>query len=147
MLLSGLFDPFHLTLGVISCLLVAWLSTDLLFHDRGKSDATRLRELGRFIAYLPWLMKEIVLSTLHVTYIALHPRMRELIDPKIICFRTRIKSEIGQVAFANSITLTPGTITVRVSDDEFIVHALSRKTAEGLPGEMEERLLRVFGTE
>jgi len=146
-LLSGLFDPFHLTLGFLSCLLVARLSADLLFHDKAKSGRARLRELVGFIAYLPWLLKEIVLSTIHVAILALHPRMRERIDPKIIRFRTRIKSEIGQVAFANSITLTPGTITVRVSDDEFIVHALSRHTAEGLPGEMEERLLRIFGEE
>ena len=144
MLLSGKFDAFHLTLGVLSSLLVAFLSADLLFHDKGKGDRQRLRELGCFIAYIPWLLKEIVLSTLHVAYLALHPRMRELIDPKVIRFRTRIKSELGQVVFANSITLTPGTITIKTVDGEFFVHALSRKTAEGVPGEMEERVRRIF---
>ncbi|MFC1513175.1 Na+/H+ antiporter subunit E [Thermodesulfobacteriota bacterium] len=145
MLLSGKFDVFHLTLGVLSSLLVSFMSADLLFHDQSKSDSRRMRELGRFIAYLPWLGKEIVLSTIHVAYLALHPRMLELIDPQVMQFQSRIKNEIGQVMFANSITLTPGTITIQEEDGEFLVHALSSKTADGLPGEMEERLLRIFG--
>jgi len=147
MLLSGKFDAFHLTLGVLSSLLVSFLSSDLLFHDKEKSDVRRQRELWRFILYLPWLCKEIVLSTIHVAYLALHPGMKKMIQPHVLSFKTRIKSEIGQVVFANSITLTPGTITIQVEDGEFLVHALNRKFAEGLPGEMEERLLRVFGEE
>lgn len=147
MLLSGKFDAFHLTLGVFSSLLVSFMSADLLFPDKNKSDARRWRELRRFVAYLPWLGKEIVLSTIHVTYLALHPRMRELIEPQVMHFKTRIKSEIGQVVFANSITLTPGTITIQEEKGEFLVHALNRQFADGLPGEMEERLLRVFGDE
>jgi multicomponent Na+:H+ antiporter subunit E len=51
------------------------------------------------------------------------------------------------VALANSITLTPGTITIRIEDDIFYVHAINRKAAEGLPGEMEDRLARVFERE
>lgn len=103
--------------------------------------------LWRFITYLPWLGKEIILSTIHVAYLALHPGMRRLIEPQVLHFKTRIKSEIGQVVFANSITLTPGTITIQVENGEFLVHALNSTFAEGLPGKMEERLLRVFGEE
>lgn len=145
MLLSGLFDAFHLTLGVFSSLLVSFMSADLLFPGKTKSDSQRWRELRRFVAYLPWLCKEIILSTVHVAYLALHPRMAELIEPQVMQFKSRIKSEIGQVVFANSITLTPGTITIQAEKGDFLVHALSRKVAEGLPGEMEERLLRIFG--
>lgn len=145
LLLSGKFDAFHLALGLLSSLLVSFMSADLLFHDQGKSDSRRCRELWRFILYMPWLCKEIIVSTVHVAYLALHPGMRQLLEPQVIRFHTRIKSEIGQVVFANSITLTPGTITIQVEDGEFIVHALNSKFAEGLPGEMEERLLRIFG--
>ncbi len=141
-ILSGKFDLFHLTLGVISSGLVALLSHDLLFKDRTQKN--RLVEVSRFVQYIPWIMGEIVKATLHVVYLALHPRMKDLIDPKIIRFRTKLKSKVGRVAFANSITLTPGTITIRIVDDEYHVHALSRKVADGLPGEMEERLHRVF---
>jgi multicomponent Na+:H+ antiporter subunit E len=95
----------------------------------------------------PWLLYQIVLSTLHVTFLALHPRMKDQIDPTIVTFKTKLKSNLGKVALANSITLTPGTITIRVEGQVFYVHAISRKAAAGLPGEMEERLAKVFERE
>ena len=141
-LLSGKFDLFHLTLGVLSSGIVALLSSDVLMKDAGKSD--RLVIAFRFISYVPWLLYQIILSTLHVTFLALHPRMVDQIDPTIVTFKTKLKSNIAMVALANSITLTPGTITIRVEDGVFYVHAISRKAAAGLPGEMEDRLARVF---
>jgi len=141
-LLSGKFDLFHLTLGILSSALVALLSSDILMHDPGKRD--RLAITFRFICYVPWLLYQIVLSTFHVAFLALHPRMRDHIDPTIVTFKTKLKSTIAQVALANSITLTPGTITIRIEDNVFYVHAISRKAAAGLPGEMEDRLARVF---
>jgi multicomponent Na+:H+ antiporter subunit E len=92
-------------------------------------------------------LKEIVLSTLHVTWLALHPSMKEKIDPRMVNFKTRLKSDVARVTLANSITLTPGTITVRVEGDVFTVHALSDKVASGLPGEMEDRIARIFTEE
>ena len=141
-LLSGKFDLFHMTLGVISSALVSALSGDILIHDTRKND--RLAVAFRFICYIPWLLYQIVLSTIHVAYLALHPKMLRRIDPTIVTFRTKLKSNVAQVALANSITLTPGTITIRVVDGVFYVHAISRKAAAGLPGEMEDRLARVF---
>jgi len=140
--LSGKFDPFHLTLGVLSSGLVALMSTDILMRDTRKND--RLILTYRFICYIPWLLYQILLSTLHVTFLALHPKMIDRIDPTIVSFKTKLKTSIGQVALANSITLTPGTITIRIEDGVFYVHAVSRKAAAGLPGKMEERLARVF---
>jgi multicomponent Na+:H+ antiporter subunit E len=145
LLLSGKFDLFHLTLGVISSLLVSWMSSDLLFIDRTKKG--RLIEVWRFILYIPWILKEIVLSTLHVTWLALHPAMKDKIDPRMVNFKTSLKSDAARVTLANSITLTPGTITVRVEDDVFTIHALSDKVAADLPGEMEERIARIFTEE
>jgi multicomponent Na+:H+ antiporter subunit E len=141
-LLSGKFDLFHLTLGVLSSGLVAWLSTDVLMLDSKKND--RLAIAFRFISYVPWLLYQIVISTLHVTFLALHPKMLKQIDPTIVTFKTKLKSNIAKVALANSITLTPGTITIRIEHDVFYVHAISRKAAAGLPGEMEDRLAKVF---
>ncbi|MCP3677195.1 MAG: Na+/H+ antiporter subunit E [Deltaproteobacteria bacterium] len=141
-LLSGKFDLFHLTLGVISSILVAALSSDLLFHEKKRGG--RLAETCRFLCYIPWLLYEIVLSTLHVTFLALHPRMRSLIDPKVVTFKTTLENDFSRVTLANSITLTPGTITILIQDGEYYVHALSRKAAEGLPGEMENRVARIF---
>jgi multicomponent Na+:H+ antiporter subunit E len=142
LLLSGKFDLFHLALGVISSLLVSWMSSDLLFMDRTKKG--RLMEVWRFILYIPWVLREIVLSALHVTWLALHPAMKEKIAPRIVNFKTTLKSDAARVTLANSITLTPGTITVRIEGDVFTVHALSDKAASSLPGEMEERIARIF---
>ena len=143
-LLSGRFDAFHLVLGVISCSIVAYFSGDLLF------DSPKIRGLLglwiRFIQYIPWLIYQIFLANLHLMYLTFHPRMMDLIDPQIFKFRSKLKSDLSLVTFANSITLTPGTITVRVSiDGDFSIHAIDKKSKEGLPGEMESRIGRVFG--
>ena len=140
-LLSGKFDLFHLTLGVISSALVSFLSADLLMYEQGRN---RIATGVRFLLYLPWLLYQIVLANLHVTFLALHPKMKDRIDPTIVTFKTKLTTDIAKVALANSITLTPGTITVRIEDQVFYVHAISRKAAAGLPGEMEERLAKVF---
>ena len=143
-LLSGRFDSFHLTLGVISCFIIAYFSGDLLFES---SNVKGSFDLGiRFTKYIPWLLYQIFLSNLHVLYLTFHPKMMDLIDPKVFRFRSRLTSDLSLVTFANSITLTPGTITVYVSmDGAFSVHAIDQKSREGLPGEMEERIARVFG--
>jgi len=142
---SGRFDAFHLTLGVISCALVAFFSGDLLFPRAPNPRQTLVMWL-RFPAYLPWLMWQIILANLHVLRLVFHPRMRQLIDPHIIHFRSELKSEMALVAFANSITLTPGTITVRCSPDgDMAVHAIDQDCAEALPGEMERRVAHAFG--
>ncbi len=141
-LLSGKFDLFHLTLGVISSALVSFLSADLFMYD--PKSKNRLATGLRFLFYIPWLLYQILLSTLHVTFLALHPKMKDQIDPTIVTFKTTLKTDIAKVALANSITLTPGTITIRIEDQIFYVHAISRKAAAGLPGEMEERLAKVF---
>jgi multicomponent Na+:H+ antiporter subunit E len=143
-LLSGRFDSFHLTLGLISCAIVSYLSSDLLFsapRPRGL-----LSQWSRFIRYIPWLMVEIIKANLHVTYLVFHPRMMELIDPRIIKFRSKLKSDLALVTFANSITLTPGTITVDISiDGDFKVHAIDKASGDPLPGAMEANIAKAFG--
>ena len=143
-LLSGKFDAFHLTLGLISCAIVSYLSSDLLFPSleiRGFWG-----QCFRFARYIPWLMLQIMKANLHVLYLTFHPRMAELIDPKIVRFRSRLESDLALVTFANSITLTPGTITVDVSTHgDFRVHAIDEASGDPLPVEMEERIAKAFG--
>lgn len=143
LLLSGKFDPFHLSLGVISCAIVAFLSSDLLFPSpilKGK-----LTVFLRWLCYLPYLTIELYKANIHLVYLSLHPRMMDLIDPRIIKFKSTLDSELGLVTFANSITLTPGTITVNVSSDgDFKVHAIDKACADSLPGEMEIKIAKVF---
>jgi len=141
-LMSGYFDFFHIPLGIISCTLVAYISHDLLFKDI-KSKNKHI-EVIRFIKYLPWLLYQIVLANLHVAYLALHPNMPKLIDPHIIKFKTKLKKDMSLVTFANSITLTPGTITVLIKEGYYYVHAIDRFVAESLPGDMEKRVGHIY---
>jgi len=141
MLLSGKFDAFHLTLGVICSVLVAYLFHDLLFANVRVGDMRVVA--ARFIAYIPWLIQQIVLSNIHVASLVLRRRMP--IDPQIVKFKTKLETDISFVTLANSITLTPGTITMDIKDGVFYVHALSRKVAEELnAGDMEDRVAHIF---
>jgi len=98
---------------------------------------------ARFIAYIPWLIQQIVLSNIHVASLVLRRRMP--IDPQIVKFKTKLETDISFVTLANSITLTPGTITMDIKDGVFYVHALSRKVAEELnAGDMEDRVAHIF---
>ncbi|MBG91031.1 MAG: cation transporter [Actinobacteria bacterium] len=142
--LSGFFDSFHLTLGIISSAMIAAWSGDILFKDLSKSAIQRLIQAGQFFQYVIWLLYEVVMANLHVTYLAFHPNVTQEIDPVMIRFKSNLKSEVAQFILANSITLTPGTVTVRITDSEFLVHSISRQAAEGMPGIMEKKIKRIF---
>ena len=139
---SGRFDLFHLSLGLISCVVVTLLSGDLL-PELGKPGL--LRTWLRFARYVPWLLFQILLANLHILRLVYHPRMMERIDPHLVRFHTTLETEVALVTLANAITLTPGTITVRLAlDGEFEVHAIDRPSGEALPGAMASRVARVF---
>lgn len=140
---SGKFDLFHILLGLGSCLMVSAVSTDLLFP--GTLSLRLFICWARFIAYIPWLFNQIFLANLRLLYLSFHPRMLELINPKIIRFNSRLKTDISRTTFANSITLTPGTITVYADVlGTFAVHCIDDQSGEALPGEMENKIAKVF---
>ena len=143
--LSGKFDAFHLTLGVVSCAIVAFASGDMLFS--AKNDPKRLpKQWLRFIIYVPWLLYQIFRANIHVMRLVFHPRMMDLINPQMVEFNSRLDGEMARFIYANSITLTPGTITVYVSlYGAFTVHAIDDASAQGLPGEMETMVAKIFG--
>ena len=140
-LLSGHFDLFHLVLGAVCSLTVSYLFHDLLFvHVR----IGNLRTMAwRFLIYIPWLLGQILIANMHVAALVLRPKMP--ISPRIIRFKTKLETDISKVTLANSITLTPGTITIDIRGDEFYVHALSHMVADDLyGGEMEDRVAHIF---
>jgi multicomponent Na+:H+ antiporter subunit E len=145
-LLSGKFDAFHLSLGVVSCAIVSYLSSDFLFSSQRPRGL--LSQWISFARYVPWLMIEITKANIHVMKLVFHPKGLDMIDPHIVKFRSKLKSDYSLVTFANSITLTPGTITVSVSlEGDFKVHAIDRPSGDPLPGEMERRIAKAFGEE
>ena len=140
-LLSGKYDLFHLALGVGCSLLIAYLTHDLLFANVRIGNARVIAM--RFFAYIPWLLYQIITSNIYVASVVLGPKQR--VKPQIIRFKTKLESDISWVTLANSITLTPGTITMDIKDGEFFVHALDKKVADDLhAGEMEDRVAHVY---
>ncbi len=143
MLLSGELHFILIFSGLVSSLFVAYISHDLLF---GKVDIIPdTKKVLRFFIYLPWLLKQIALANIDLVYRTLHPKMP--IDPQVIRFNTALKSDIGIAILANSITLTPGTVTIAATKDgQFIVHAIAKKPAEQLlAGEMQARVMKIEG--
>lgn len=142
-LLSGFFDFMHLFLGVICSLLVAYISHDLLIGE-AKDFRLAAGRVLRFLAYLPWLLYQIMLANIDVAYRVIHPKMP--IAPGIIRFKTDLKTEAALVTLANSITLTPGTVTIDIKEGEYFVHAIAKEPAEGLlAGEMQARVKKIEG--
>ncbi len=139
---SGFLDPFHLSLGIVSCAIVSWLSSDLLFEDRSISLKRRLVQAFRCLHYLVWLMWQIVLSNIAVLRLAL--RGRKALQPQIVRYVTPLKTDFEKFILANSITLTPGTVTIKILGDTFYIHAVDDGSAAGLNGEMDRRIARIF---
>lgn len=136
LVLSGHPTPLHLAQGLMASALVAYLNRDL------EAVSASVRCSPRFFKYLPWLLKEIVVANVQVVRIVLDPRLPT--DPGLVHVPTRLSSDLAVTTFANSITLTPGTITVDVGEGMLVVHSLTAQTPEAFAG-MEQRVAEVFG--
>ena len=144
----GKFDVFHLGLGVVSCFVVTWLSHDLLYQDRTKGLNSRMREAWGFICYLPWLSWEVVLANLHVFKLAMTGKGYVQMSPRVVTFKTKLKTDFAKFVLANSITLTPGTITMLIRGDVFHVHVMSQFLEDDLlGGAIEQKVLEIFEPE
>ncbi len=142
LLLSGYFTPFLVSVGLASAVAVVAFARRMEVVDREGHPV----HLGprAMLTYWPWLIKEIVKSAWDVSRIIVHPRLP--ISPALITVKSTQKTDLGRMVFANSITLTPGTISVRVGRGEILVHALTADTAEALcAGEMDRRVTRLEG--
>ena len=137
---SGHFDVFHVSLGLICSVTVATLSYDLVLSDTLSSRTAMIA--WRFVQYTPWLLYEVVVANFHVLALVLQPGR---IRPQVVRFKTSLTSDLAKVTLANSITLTPGTITMDVDGDEFYVHAVSDEAAQSVKSDdMERRVAHVF---
>lgn len=145
---SGKFDAFHLGLGVVSSLFVTCISQDFLFYNRKKNWDERMREAGAFLQYIPWLTIEIVKANLHVFKLAMTRKGYKEIAPRIVTIKTKLKTDFAKFVFANSITLTPGTITMLIRGDVFHVHTMSQFLEDDLlEGAIERKVAEVFEPE
>ncbi len=121
LLLSGLFKPLLIGLGAASAVFAVYVARRMDAQDGDRIDA-RISPI-RTVKYLMWLMVEIAKANWMVTKIILSPSMP--IRQHLFAVSFSQKTDLAQVIFANSITLTPGTITVSTEDGSFLVHAVA----------------------
>jgi multicomponent Na+:H+ antiporter subunit E len=142
LLLSGHFDPLLLSFGVASTIGVVLIALRMEVVDH---EAVPLQVRFGFLGYLVWLAAEIAKSNIAVARIILNPKLP--ISPQMIRVKMSQKSDLGRVTYANSITLTPGTVSVEVEGDEILVHAITREMGEALAeGDMDRRVTAIEGT-
>jgi len=149
LLLSGHYQAKYIILGALSAGLVTFLTNDLFYHTlrRGERAEPKVRpvllQIWRFLVYIPWLISRIIMANLQVAYIVIQPKLP--IDPVLLLFRTKMRKSIAQVTLANSITLTPGTITVSLEDGRYVVHTLEPKLAQELvDAVMQNKIAKVY---
>jgi len=136
LLWSGLFEPLLLALGAISCLLVLYLARRMHLFEH---DVLSLRFTGRLLRFWTWLGREIVRSSLEVARAVLSRQLS--ISPTVAEFDSRCAHPVDRTILGNSITLTPGTLTLRIDGAHFVVHALTEDGAREIAGgEMDRRV-------
>ena len=132
----------HLIVGGVVAIMVGLLFGNLFVHEPAK--VFQFRRWFWVLIYIPRFFWEMTKANFDVAYRVLHPKMP--INPGIVKVKTKLQSEMGKTFLANSITLTPGTFTLRIADDEFLVHALHESVAGGLlDGSMQRKVAAVFG--
>lgn len=130
LLLNGRITAEILILGVLICGGIYGFCCKVLgFRPKRELDLAR-RSLGA-VKYLFILVWEVVRAALDVMMLILSPKAKE-VQPRLVYFKSPVRSDIGKVILSNSITLTPGTITCGVGEDLFCVHALDGRYAGGM---------------
>ena len=136
LLMSGHYTPLILFLGAVSVGFVLYLTKRM---DSLDEDTFEFKLKRRHFSYWSWLAKEIFKANLDVAKVVLAPNMK--LSPRMLRVPTSQSSELGTVIYANSITLTPGTVSVDIEGDEIIVHALTQELMDGLTeGDMDKRV-------
>ena len=137
MLLSGHTSILLLTLGISSVVLVVWVVSRM---DRNDNTPIRMLFSVNFISYLGWLIWQVIITNIDVAKRIWNPSLP--IKPASRKIKVNIKDPLLKTIYANSITLTPGTVTTEVGEDYFIVHALNSEGLDELEeGDMERRLI------
>jgi multicomponent Na+:H+ antiporter subunit E len=135
--LSGqIASSFLMGAGVVACLGVTLLAKRLGIVD---DEGVPYRYWWPTIKYIPWLIWQIVLSSIAVLKLVWQPKMD--IQPQMVVIKHDLRTAYGVATYMNSITLTPGTVTVDIGKDELLVHCITKAVADDLKGgEMERRI-------
>lgn len=135
---NGRITPEITLIGIIICVLLFIFMCGFMDYTIRK-ELLFLRRSGLFVYYIGVLIVEIIKSSLQVMHLVLTDR--EIVEPVIVKHKTPLKTKTGRVLLANSITLTPGTFTIILKDNELTVHCLDKSIAEGIDHLVFEKLL------
>lgn len=139
LVLSASYEFIHVLIGAITATAIVWLNPISFVKAR------RISWLSA-ITYLPWLFVRVMMSGFHVSKLILQPGLP--IKPKLLHLKTQLRSDGELFVLGNSITLTPGTITIEVAPGELLVHAIDAHSQHDLSrGLLEERVSRLLSTE
>jgi multicomponent Na+:H+ antiporter subunit E len=141
LLLSGIWTPFLVIAGAVCCALVVFIAARMDVID---GEGHPIGWSWRAPIYLPWLFWQIILSNIAVARLIVAPSLP--ISPTAGMIPASQKTDVGLVTFANSITLTPGTVSLAVHPGRIHVHALTRGGFDDLMGgEMDRRVRQLEG--
>ncbi len=141
LLLSGYIQPLLLSFGIVSVILVVFV---LKRMDTQDAEPQKLGSVWVMLRYFSWLLGQIAISSMHVTKLIWSPA-REL-SPSLAKIPVKNVPKDSRVLYANSITLTPGTLSVDMQDDEITVHALEQSSIVELnDGSMEKKITSLWG--
>jgi multicomponent Na+:H+ antiporter subunit E len=136
LVMSASYNPGHVILGALVAMVIAWINPASAPHVRNFSWILAL-------GYVPWLFWRVLKSGLHVSRLILHPSLP--IKPEFIQHKTSLSSDGELVVLGNSITLTPGTITVEVAPGELTVHAIDTSSQQDLTsGVFDDKISKIF---
>lgn len=142
LVLSGHFQLKYMLIGAVLVGVVTYLTNDLFYAalQQGASlyaaVSNIFRQIWRFLLYIPWLLSRIVMANVQVAMIVLNPKMP--VAPALLVFKTTMLKGMARVTLANSITLTPGTITADLAKDTYVIHTIQPPLA----GELVEPVMQ-----
>lgn len=143
LLFSGQYDVFHISAGIFSVGLIMLLNRELFRVRLYPGDVHREIKISAVFPYVLWLLKEIMIAAVGVARIVLSPKMP--LDPSLLEFHADMPNAGSQTILGNSITLTPGTITIDISHGVFLVHAINDSSSDGLVrGVMPARVAHLY---
>lgn len=147
-MLSGRIGLQYAIFLITSVTIVLWFNPERPFPGldpaRGAGISGFLRAFGFLLRYLAWLVWNVIQANLQVARLILHPKLP--IDPVLLAFETELESHFAQVIVANSITLTPGTVTIDLQDQAYLVHSLAPGSADAIAsGTLQNMVGAIFG--
>nr|WP_312579876.1 Na+/H+ antiporter subunit E [Sedimentibacter sp.] len=141
-ILSQNFNFERIVVGVVVCAIIFVFNNELLNDSRKNSSisaSASISNMKYLLLYIVILIKEIFKSNFHVAKIVLSPKIN--ISTSIVTTNTKLKNELNKTILANSITLTPGTLTLDMTEDRLVIHCLDLKAVESVENNILESIL------